>query len=82
MYQPQKPFSESGNSPPRRVILTHVDLSPGCTVGTGVGLDSQGNDVIFAGDWRPLLQCAEALDSGEVVEVTLEDWQVISWRQS
>ena len=81
MIDPQKSFSESGTSPPRRLTLTRIDLVPGCTVGTGVGLDANGNEVTFAGDWRPLLQCAEALDSGEEVEVLLQDWQVLAWRR-
>jgi hypothetical protein len=80
MVDQQKSFSESGTSPPRRVTVTHVDLVPGCTAGTGVGLDARGNEATFAGDWRPLLQCAEALDSGEAVEVPLDESQVTAYR--
>ena len=74
-------YRTTGNSPPRRVTLTHVDLIPGCTVGQGVGLDPDGNEVTFAGDWRALLQCARALDAGRTVEVYLADWQVLAWRR-
>ena len=79
MHDPQKPFSESGSSPPRRVTLTRIDLVPGCTVGTGAGLDPNGNDVTFAADWRHCLALAEALAAGHTVEVTLADWQVVCW---
>src|SRR5439155_663453 len=40
-YATQKPFSESVSSPPRRVTLTRIDLVPGCTVATGLGLDAE-----------------------------------------
>ena len=79
MHDIQKPHSESGSSPPLHVTLSRIDLVPGCTVGTGVGLDAEGNEVTFAADWRPCLALAEALQSGETVEVILADWQVICW---
>ena len=79
MIDTQKPFSESGSSPPLRLTLTSIDLVPGCTVGTGVGLDARGNEVTFAADWRPCLALAEGLASGGTVEVTLADWQLICW---
>ncbi len=80
MQQAQKPFSESGTSPPRRVSITDVQITPGCTVALGEGLDECGRAVSFAGDWRPMLAIAEALDRGEPVEAHLDDWQVIAWR--
>ena len=80
MSNNQKPFSESGNSPPRRVELTDVHVVPGCTIGAGFGLDTEGNEVTFAADWRSCLALAEALASGKSVEVTLADWQIICWR--
>ncbi len=80
MQNPQKPFSESGTSPPCRVTLTRINLVPGCTVGTGVGLDAEGNEVTFAADWRCCLALAEALAVDEPVEVTLANWQIICWR--
>ena len=61
--------------------LFRIDLVPGCTVGTGVGLDADGNEVTFAADWRPALALAEALAAGEEVEVLFEDWQVLAWRR-
>ena len=82
MHNIQKPFSESGTSPPRRVTLSRIDLVPGCTVATGVGLDVDGNEVTFAADWRPALALADALAAGDAVEVLLEDWQVLAWRRS
>jgi hypothetical protein len=78
--QQQKPFSESGTSPPLVVTLIGIDLVPGCTVGTGVGLDTDGNEVSFAADWRPCLALAEALKSCGAVEVTLANWRVVCWR--
>ena len=84
MHDTQKPFTESGSSPPTPVTLTRIDLVPGCTVGIGVGLDAEGNEVTFAADWRPALALAEALESsesGELVEIFLEGWQIISWRR-
>lgn len=77
--QPQKPFSESGTSPPFHITLTRIDLVPGCTVASGAGLDADGNEVTFATDWRPALALAELLQAGRTVEVTLADWQVICW---
>ena len=81
MHQAQKPFSESGTSPPRRVSVTQVQIMPGCTVTLGEGLDECGRAVSFAGDWRPMLAIAQALDRGEAVEVYLADWQVLAWRR-
>ncbi len=80
MQQPQKPFSESGSSPPRRVSITNVQIMPGCTVALGEGLDEHGRAISFAGDWRPMLAISEALDRGEPVEGYLHDWQVVAWR--
>jgi hypothetical protein len=77
----QKPFAESGTSPPLRVTLSRLDLVPGCTVATGVGLDADGNEVTFGCDWRPAVALAAALAAGEEVEVYLDDWQVLAWRR-
>lgn len=79
MQQPQKPFSESGTSPPLRVIVQRIDLIPSCTVGTCTGLDPEGNEVTFVGDWRPLLQIAGNLKPGKTVEVTLVGSQIVCW---
>jgi len=77
----QKPFAESGTSPPLRVTLTRIHLVPGRTVATGAGLDAEGNEVAFATDWRPALALAEALETGDQIEVVIEDWQVLAWRR-
>lgn len=81
MPNPQKPFAESGTSPPLHVTVTRVQIKPGCTVALGEGIDDCGRVVSFAGDWRPMLAIAEALEVGESVEVSLDWWQVISLRQ-
>lgn len=78
---PQKPFAESGTSPPLRVTVTRIDLVPGCTVATGVGHDADGNEITFGADWRRALALAEALEAGEEVEIVLDDWQIIAWRR-
>jgi hypothetical protein len=80
--QLQKAFTESGTSPPLSVTVTHVHMTPGCTVALGEGIDQRGRAVSFAGDWRPMLALAEALDAGEVVEVTLGQWQVLAHRRA
>ena len=80
MSNQQKPFSESGSSPPRRITLIRIDLVPGRTAGIGVGHDAEGNEVTFAADWRPCLALAEVLQSGHEIEVTLASWQVICWK--
>jgi hypothetical protein len=82
MPNPQKPFAESGTSPPFRVTVTHVQITPGCTVALGKGIDECGRAVSFAGDWRPMLAIAEALERGETVEVHLHDHQILAWRRS
>lgn len=80
MLNPQKPFSESGTSPPLHVTVTHVQITPRCTVALGWGLDECGRAISFAGDWRPMLAVAEALDRGEPVKVYLDHWQIIAWK--
>jgi len=77
----QKPFTESGTSPPRRVTLSRIDLVPGCTVATGVGHDAEGNEITFAADRRPASALAEALAAGELVDVLLDGWQVLLYRR-
>lgn len=79
MSSAQKPYSESGNSPPTEVHVTSVDITPGSSVGIGHATDTQGQAITFAGDWRPMLLIAEALHDGEEVEVWLDGWEIISW---
>jgi hypothetical protein len=76
----QKPFSESGSSPPITVHVLRIDLTPGSTVGIGYATDPKGREISFSADWRPLLAIGEALKAGVSVTVTLADWQVICWR--
>jgi hypothetical protein len=75
MQQPQKPFAESGTSPPRRVTVTHMHH------GIGHGLDADGRVFLFGfgGDKRLLLAVFGALDSGQLVEVLLDGWTLIGW---
>jgi len=80
MIDQNKPFSESGTSPPLRVTLTQVQIMPGSTVALGEGFDECSRAVSFAGDWRPMRACAEALAAGEPAEVSLHGWQIISVR--
>ena len=82
MHDTQKPFSESGTSPPIRAKVTSVKVLPGSTISTGRALDDEGRALIFAGDWRAMLAIAEALEAGEEVQVYLEHWQVLAWRRS
>ncbi|MGH7730869.1 MAG: hypothetical protein ACRENJ_06410, partial [Candidatus Eiseniibacteriota bacterium] len=55
-------YKTSGSSPPTSLTVTHVQVTPGCTVALGEGLDECGRAVSFAGDWRPMLAISEALD--------------------
>ncbi|HEY2953851.1 MAG TPA: hypothetical protein VGK89_01235 [Candidatus Eisenbacteria bacterium] len=82
MHDTQKPFTESGTSPPLLVTVQRITLTPGCTIAIGHGTDREGRELSFGGDWRPMLQIAEALEAGEPVEVTLEPWQLLAWGQS
>src|SRR5262245_47049551 len=82
MRRIQKPFSESGSSPPFLVTLNRVQIMPDSTVAPGEGIDQRGRVASFGCDWRPMLALAEALEAGEVVEITLDQWQVLAWRRS
>ena len=75
-------YKTTGSSPPCRITLTDVLIMPGCTIALGEGMDQCGRVVCFAGDWRLMLACAEALDAGRTVEVYLHGWQIIAWRHS
>jgi hypothetical protein len=78
--QPEKPFTESGTSPPLSVTVTRMDLTPGSTIGVGHGTDPRGRELSFGADWRCALAIREALERGEHVEVHLQGWQVLAWR--
>jgi hypothetical protein len=75
----EKPFAESGTSPPVRVTVTRIDLVPGCTTATAFGRDSEGREVTFPADWRPALALAVALQGGLAVDVFLHDGRIVCW---
>jgi hypothetical protein len=79
MNDPQKPFSESGTSPPRRITVTSVRVAPGCSVALGEGLDECGRVLRFYGERRPMLAISGALEAGQQVHAYIHDWQVIAW---
>jgi hypothetical protein len=82
MHDAQKSFSESGSSPPTiRAKVTSVQITLGSTISTGRALAADGSPIVFAGDWRAMLQIVEALDAGVEVYVYLEYWQVIAYRR-
>ena len=74
-------YKTTGTSPPLRVTVTRMDVTPGSTVGVGHGTDSMGRELSFGADWRCALAIREALQLGEQVEVHLEGWQVLAWRR-
>lgn len=74
-------YKTTGSSPPLRITLTRVRLVPGCTIAYGYGVDGDGAEVTFVGDWRPLAHLGELLASGERIEVILHDYQIIAWRR-
>jgi hypothetical protein len=41
------------------------------------GVDAQGDSWVFAADHRPAQAILEALEADEVVEVSIEDWQIL-----
>ena len=82
MHQPQKEYSESGSSPPVRARVIRVQITPDSTVATGEAVDAIGRAILFGGDWRPMLEIAEALERGEAVEVYLREYQILAWRRS
>ena len=44
------------------VRVSRVNIQPGSTLGYGWGTDeATGEDVFFAGDWRPMAALAEAV---------------------
>jgi hypothetical protein len=79
MPNPQKPFAESGTSPPLHVAVKDIRITPGCTVALGEGFDECGRAVSFSGDWRPMLLLAQELAAGHYVEVWLHGHQIISF---
>ena len=81
MQNVQKPFSESGTSPPLWITVTNVRVAPGCTLALGEGLDERGRALRFFGERRPMLAIAGALEVGQQVHAYVHDWQVVAWRR-
>ncbi len=82
MQQQQKPFSESGTSPPRRLTLQGVRWAPARTFVFGWGSDDKGHSTLFSSDWRTMLRLADMLDAGIPVEVWITDSQVLAFRRA
>jgi hypothetical protein len=79
MHDSQKPFSESGSSPPVHLTVTSLHIVPGCPRALGEGLDDCGRVVSFAGDWRVMLELAQAIDTGLDVEIWLIGDRIVCW---
>ena len=79
MAQNQKPFAETGTSPPP-VIVQSVEVTPGVSLAVGWAEDPQGRRMTFVGDWRPMLEIAGALRAGHAVEAYLHEWQIVAWK--
>ncbi len=82
MQNPQKPFSESGTSPPRRLTLQGVRWAPACTFAFAWGCDDKGRSLIFSSDWRTMLRLADMLEAGIPVEVWLDGREVLAYRRA
>lgn len=61
------------------VKVYRVHIPPMSTMGTGYGIDEEGNHVTFGGDHRPMRYLGEAMaghSKDDPIVVELEDWQV------
>lgn len=61
--------------------VSSVDRNGDGTVWTGIGRDDEGEEVTFAGDWRPMEEIALAIERGEEPEAEVPDWAVIGRRR-
>ena len=60
------------------VLVTKVESGTDSTLGYAWGTDeSNGDEVFFAGDWRPMRTLAEVVNEGSLISVEVEAWQVI-----
>jgi hypothetical protein len=60
------------------VLVTQVIPDPGETVWTGRGTDTEtGDRVLFGGDWRPMLELHNALETEPEVVADVPTWSVI-----
>jgi hypothetical protein len=64
----------------KRITIQQVNWRGG-SIGIGKGVDANNQTIYFAGDWRPLRDMKEALDSGALVEIEIEPWQEISFEE-
>ncbi len=79
MPNPQKPFSESGTSPPfTNAEVLKAQFTPGSGTAVAEAVDAVGCVILFSGDLRPMLAIAGALDAGRRVEVFLHEHQIIA----
>ena len=81
MPNDQKPFSESGTSPPFvNAEVLKVQFTSGSPTAAVEAVDAVGRVFLFSGDLRPMVAIAGALDAGWRVEVFLQKDQIIAWR--
>ena len=69
-------YKTTGTSPPLKITVTRMEVSPGSTVGVGHGTDPRDREILFGADWRCALAIAAALDAG----VDDEGPQASCWR--
>ena len=66
-----------------KIKVNEIRIPAMSTVGYGRGTDSDGNEVHWVGDHRPMRELAEAVEAGvlqdtdEAIEIDLEDWQIL-----
>ena len=82
MSNPQKPFSESGTSPPRKLTLSGIRWAPGSKFALAWGITETGRNVLFSGDLRTLLRLGDLLEHGVSVEVWLDGREVLAYRRA
>ena len=59
------------------VAVTEAHVPAMSTIGYGHGIDtSNGDQIWFSGDHRPMRELAQALDEGTELTVELEPWQI------
>jgi hypothetical protein len=59
-----------------KLTVTRVEYTGG-TIATGWGVDAEGEEFRFAGDWRPLKDIADALEAGEEVVADVPSYAII-----
>jgi hypothetical protein len=62
----------------RYILVDTVHASPGTTVWTAEGEDSEtGERVVFGGDWRQMSGLLDAVENEGEVVAYVEDWQIL-----